>query len=729
MSDPKTSTYLISDARKALAQSRLSSALASLAEAANALGDWETGRAVTELSDAYSALLNYMSLGVADPERHNLYHSFLRTAAELCDDLSRADSVRHADTAYARTRRTLQALPGRGDLTQFYSAPAPLRDRFDALWTSPRLTAAEQDALQNFFTAPTLFKEETPTGREAAQFMAAGALTLALLSMFDVRKLHLLLDGCSLPSAPLRARCIVGVTLAVLQHSNRIADYPDAAARLTELLSREECAAAMCEIQQQALLTLATPHIEKSLREDILPEVMRQAKNMGTPKAGDNIDIDEIARQLDPEGQDTAVWNVEADAPWRRKIQEIQKFAEQGADVFLPTFKQLMQRMPFFNVVANWFCPFTAEHPDFPIRSANSSFVQAFMAQSMACETDKFAFCFIADSFSSFTGGAAGAALGEQLKKMLEENDIAARFNAADAPPRSFLEELRVYMKDLRRFFSLSPYRRDGASPLQQHLLMTDNQWLAPALGHPAALIAAADIAMHVQSFANAYRLYSDYLCHTTVIEPQAHAEALQKLGYCREQLGELVDAEEVYNKALLLCGDNSWVLARLAKLHSRRADYVGAAELYDRVAQLTEETDTTPLVRAAECYLLAAMPEEARQRLFKADYLKPEQPRTRRALAWSSLLMEKYEDANRLYSWLLERQPTAADCQNAAHLAWLTRSLPEALPLYRRALQLSEAGTPPAALFRADRSFLLSHGLKEEDLQLAADLLEANMP
>lgn len=729
MSDSKTSTYLISDAQKALSQSRLSSALASLAEAANALGDWETGRAVSELSNAYSALLNYMSLGVADPDRHNLYHSFLRTAAELCDDLSRADSVRHANTAYARTRRTLQALPGRGDLTQLYSAPAPLRDRFDALWTSPRLTAAEQDALQNFFTAPTLFKEETPTGREAAQFMAAGALTLALLSMFDVRKLHLLLDGCSSPSVPLRARCIVGVTLAVLQHSNRIADYPDAAARLAELLSREECAAAVCEIQQQALLTLATPHIEKSLREDILPEVMRQAKNMGTPKDGDNIDIDEIARQLDPEGQDTAVWNVEADAPWRRKIQEIQKFAEQGADVFLPTFKQLMLRMPFFNVVANWFCPFTAEHPDFPIRSANSSFVQVFMAQPMACETDKFAFCFIADSFSSFTGGAAGAALGEQLKKMLEENDIAARFNAADAPPRSFLEELRVYMKDLRRFFSLSPYSRDGVSPLQQHLLMTDNQWLAPALGRPAALIAAADIAMHVQSFANAYRLYSDYLNHPESTEPQAQAEALQKLGYCREQLGEPVDAEEVYNKALLLCGDNSWVLARLAKLHSRRADYVGAAELYDRVAQLTEETDTTPLVRAAECYLLAAMPEEARQRLFKADYLKPEQPRTRRALAWSSLLMEKYEDAERLYSWLLERQPTAADCQNAAHLAWLTRSLPEALPLYRRALQLSEAGTPPAVLFRADRSFLLSHGLKEEDLLLAADLLEANMP
>lgn len=729
MSDSKTSTYLISDAQKALSQSRLSSALASLAEAANALGDWETGRAVSELSNAYSALLNYMSLGVADPDRHNLYHSFLRTAAELCDDLSRADSVRHANTAYARTRRTLQALPGRGDLTQLYSAPAPLRDRFDALWTSPRLTAAEQDALQNFFTAPTLFKEETPTGREAAQFMAAGALTLALLSMFDVRKLHLLLDGCSSPSVPLRARCIVGVTLAVLQHSNRIADYPDAAARLAELLSREECAAAVCEIQQQALLTLATPHIEKSLREDILPEVMRQAKNMGTPKDGDNIDIDEIARQLDPEGQDTAVWNVEADAPWRRKIQEIQKFAEQGADVFLPTFKQLMLRMPFFNVVANWFCPFTAEHPDFPIRSANSSFVQVFMAQPMACETDKFAFCFIADSFSSFTGGAAGAALGEQLKKMLEENDIAARFNAADAPPRSFLEELRVYMKDLRRFFSLSPYSRDGVSPLQQHLLMTDNQWLAPALQRPDALIAAADIALHVQSFDNAYRLYSDYLNHPEATEPQAQAEALQKLGYCREQLGEPVDAEEAYGKALLLSGDNPWVLARLARLHSRRADYAGAAALYDRVAQLTDEADTTPLVRAAECYLLAAMPEEARQRLYKADYLKPEQPRTRRALAWSSLLMEKYEDAERLYSWLLEHRPTADDCQNAAHLAWLKRSLPEALPLYRRALQLSEAGTPPAALFRADREFLLAHGLKDEDLLLAADLLEANIP
>ena len=45
---------------------------------------------------------------------------------------------------------------------------------------------------------------------------------------------------------------------------------------------------------------------------------------------------------------------------------------------------------------------------------------------------------------------------------------------------------------------------------------MTDNQWLAPALQRPEALISAADIAMHVQSFANAYRLYSDYLCHIT---------------------------------------------------------------------------------------------------------------------------------------------------------------------------------------------------------------------
>ena len=729
MSDPKTSTYLISDARKALAQSRLSSALASLAEAANALGDWETGRAVSELSNAYSALLNYMSLGVADPDRHNLYHSFLRTAAELCDDLSRADSVRHADTAYARTRRTLQALPGRGDLMQLYSAPAPLRDRFDALWTSPRLTAAEQDALQNFFTAPTLFKEETPTGREAAQLMAAGALTLALLSMFDVRKLQLLLDGCSAPAAPLRARCIVGIVLAVLQHGSRLADYPDAAAQLTALFSREECAEAVREIQRQALLTLATRQIEKSLREDILPEVMRQAKKMGTPPADGKVDFDEIARRLDAGSYDAAEWSVEADAPWRRKILEIQKFAEQGADVFLPTFQQLMRRMPFFNVVSNWFCPFMEDCPDFPARGASSSFMRAFMAQPVACETDKYAFSLVVDSFSSFTGGAGGTALGEQLQKMLEENDFAARFNAADAPPRSFADELRVYMKDLRRFFSLSPYSRDGVSPLQQHLLMTDNQWLAPALQRPDALIAAADIALHVQSFDNAYRLYSDYLNHPEGTEPQAQAEALQKLGYCREQLGEPVDAEEAYGKALLLSGDNPWVLARLARLHSRRADYAGAAALYDRVAQLTDEADTTPLVRAAECYLLAAMPEEARQRLYKADYLKPEQPRTRRALAWSSLLMEKYEDAERLYSWLLEHRPTADDCQNAAHLAWLTRSLPEALPLYRRALQLSEAGTPPAALFRADREFLLAHGLKDEDLLLAADLLEANLP
>ena len=117
---------------------------------------------------------------------------------------------------------------------------------------------------------------------------------------------------------------------------------------------------------------------------------------------------------------------------------------------------------------------------------------------------------------------------------------------------------------------------------------------------------------------------------------------------------------------------------------------------------------------------------DEAFKYLFKANYLDPESGQSERALAWCSLVTGKYEQAEKYYQKVIGAEgATANDYANAGHAAWLSGDVGKAATRYQKARALMKSETDD--VFAADREFLFSKGLTDDDLGLMTDLLNTN--
>jgi hypothetical protein len=101
------------------------------------------------------------------------------------------------------------------------------------------------------------------------------ALTLSLMGFFDIRKLMILFDAYQHTSNDINQRAIVGLALIIYRYDKRLALYPEVAARLKLLNEDTIFANNLNCIQIQLLRCRETEKIDKKMREEILPELMK----------------------------------------------------------------------------------------------------------------------------------------------------------------------------------------------------------------------------------------------------------------------------------------------------------------------------------------------------------------------------------------------------------------------------------------------------------------------
>ena len=109
-SQSDTYKYLLADARKALADNRLFSALESLRGMATLLKAGSEADELARLTEAYRQLLDYMVRGAADPARNAMYRNFVVRAYELSTALERRGELAEESSFYALTYRKLSPL-------------------------------------------------------------------------------------------------------------------------------------------------------------------------------------------------------------------------------------------------------------------------------------------------------------------------------------------------------------------------------------------------------------------------------------------------------------------------------------------------------------------------------------------------------------------------------------------------------------------------------------------
>jgi hypothetical protein len=99
-----------------LADNRLKQAIDTLAGCIEELQDWELRTRFTEMQTAYHYMLDYMRMGMPDPDRERLHAELIGRCYIINDQIAVARLTEHSTKVYCQMRRKYKNLTGLGNI-------------------------------------------------------------------------------------------------------------------------------------------------------------------------------------------------------------------------------------------------------------------------------------------------------------------------------------------------------------------------------------------------------------------------------------------------------------------------------------------------------------------------------------------------------------------------------------------------------------------------------------
>lgn len=695
----ETFHILRQDAHRAFCERRLGDSLAALKGMAECLGDGEMKESLQSLETDYSMMTDYMARGFRDERRKELYSRFLQRAVRIWAGVCRAFEVKEGLTLYATTWKTLEITRQNNTRTGALSDPKCTgRTLFDAVWTSPLWSESERE------NADTFLYEEGRSEEDKALLLSG--VMMASFHCFDPMKICWLIDSAAHPSPILKARALTGAALVSLYHRQLLSLFSEVSEHWNRLKSVPQMDETLYSLQAQLLMSLETNHIDHKVREEILPEVMEQSRMMG--KNRKNLNWDELQEELAKLGTNPE-WE-KREHILNDKMKQLAEMQQKGVDVFHGSFKMFKQNFPFFSVAANWFVPFTFNHPDLPENLRRNKMTGTIVNMAHLCDSDKYSLCLMLGTMPESFSQAGGMGTPEALQKMFEEQGLSSM----EVPRKDTKECIRSYVPDLYRFFTLFNRRDMSINPFSGNLLFTEIPEIATLFVTPARMKELGDFAFELNAYSRAEMFYSQL---------EDSAETFQKIGYCRQIMRNYRGALEAYEKADFISGGSIWTLKHLATCHRFTGNYAKALKAYEDIERLCPE-DADVSLRLGECHIQMGYYEEARKKLFKAYYLNPDDHSVWRALAWCALVTGNYPEAESYYDKLIGREPLAEDWQNAGHTAWMEGNVAMAVERYLQCMKADSNMDKPSLLFKQDAGLLSKCGIEEDDIHIMCDII-----
>lgn len=714
---------------------RLKEALTQLQAITTQNVPWELRNRVESTLMSYGYMLQYAAKGMDDPNRHNFYRQTLHTTYELTDAVNIALLSISKSTTYFDRIRTLAQLPTKPyaelqmqletfteDISTmpllYHDAKrrdeeiqkiqriheSTLTELFDKTWTTPFWT--ENEAQE----AETLLHSILVDANDLAIMVSAA--TLSFLKTFDPRKLNFLMEAYQHENPQVSQRAIVGCVIALHKYEKRLAIYPEITARLSLLCNEEAFRQNLFTIQMQFLITRETDKIDKKMREEIIPDMLKNSKQLNNP----NIRFDDLeeAEDLNPEWTDDGVIS--------KRIQEMGEWQMAGADIYMGSFAQL-KHYPFFHQIHHWFYPFDLNQPalasfqkDFG-HSKHSPF-ELVINSDHFCNSDKYSFCMALQEMPKSIRDMTIGQLEEQTQMSEEQQQEKLK---------EFLQQTketkgvsRQYIQDLYRFFKLwKRHHKEEEDIFQWKFNLWDNTWLGNALQKESTLKELADYLLQKEYMNEAYSLYQKLTdAHSTI------AEVYQKAGFICQKQQNYEEAIRLYRHADVLNPDNIWTNRHLAQCHKLEGNLDAALEYYRKVEAVQPENLNVAL-QIGQCLARMEKYTEALSYFYKVEYLEKSPDNARRAIAWCSFVAGKHEEAMKYYNLLLESpKPKAQDWLNAGHVHFVDKRTAEAITHYRKAQEKEKDHSTFIERFYKDKEVLMAQGLDEEDIRIMLDLI-----
>lgn len=721
---------------KLLDQYRLKEALSQMTGYATHTSDWQLKNELEALQTSYDLMLQYTSKGMKDPNKVEIYHKMLRTAYELADRIHIAVQATQNYGAYYDTMRTFVQSPPHSyaelqmqleayteDMATaplIYTTEAKINEEMDAMrkrhetavdelfekiWVSTRWSESEYAEAQTLFNSLLIQVNDLS--------IMVSAVTMSLLQIFDIRKFMFLLNAYTHQDTMLNQRAIAGIALTCYYYEKRILQYPEAVSRINELNENSEFIKNLHHIQIQLLQSSReTRKIDKKMREEIIPEMMRNVNIMRNMKFGFEENPEE--NDLNPDWEKAFESSGLGD-----KIREMNELQLEGADVYMSTFAQL-KTYPFFKEPYNWFYPFDMHHSsiikEFGFKPTGDNAILSLILQSgFFCNSDKYSLCFtMAHIPQSQRTMMLSQMTSQDLDALMDESKSSALRQYAERPDVISNQ----YVHDLYRFFKLSQRRHEFRDIFKEEIALHRIPALKDILCKPELLITIADFHFRKEHPAEALELYKELIALN-----HANADIFQKAGYCLQKEKRYKEAIDAYLKADVLKPDHVWTIRHLATCYRQIRDFASALEYYKKVEAIQPESHNV-LFYAGSCLAELERYEEALQYFFKLDFIESNCIKAWRAIGWCSFVNGKYEQAMKYYEKILTSKPLAADYLNAGHVAWRTGKIEKAAELYSKAALEYGGQEIFREMFGKDKETLVRQGISEKDIPLMMDLV-----
>ena len=718
-----------------LDERRLKEALTQLHALAADIEGWSLLPEVENIQTTYGYMLQYAAQGMQDPERGKLYEQLRRTAYELADRTELIRKSLKGNGYFAATFCNARRIPhhsykeicvqlesitedlGMTEL-KYTNDPQQLRNHqkdisirheaitdklFDQIWISVHWNdndLNEATELMQSLLVPTL---------DLAVMISA--VTLSLLQLFDPKKFQFLLQTYqSRTEYLLSQRALIGIVLVAYYQEKRLSLYPELLAALSILSDNPQTVEEMTTIQILFLLSRETEKIDKKMREEIIPQMMRNPKIQNP-----DFKIEEIEdfEDINPE------WKEEMDKV-QQSMRELGELQMEGADTYMGTFSQL-KSYPFFRKMAHWFYPFDRQVPDIsdlftisPI--AEKSFVNILLQSPIFCNSDKYSFCLATASMPESQLQMLGAELPEHDNLINGEYDkLEAKIKSADNTNTIS----RQYIHDLYRFYKLWMYRGEQADIFKNELSLWKCKALNPFFHHYKTKTKIAGHLFSKDYMQEAAELYQEL----SQIE-QSNADIWQKLGFALQKQKKYAEAIKAYTQADLLRPDHLWTLKHLAQCYKRMHAYERALEYFHKVEEMQPD-NLNVLLQIGQCLATLRLYDKALSYFFKVEYLEKAPENAQRAIGWCYFMTGQYDKALHFYQKLLQTTaPQSNDYLNAGHVYMAMGNIPQAIEYYRMSEKQCKTHDEFIQIYLADKEALLEQQIPEETIYLMPDLL-----
>lgn len=312
------------------------------------------------------------------------------------------------------------------------------------------------------------------------------------------------------------------------------------------------------------------------------------------------------------------------------------------------------------------------------------------------------------DEYRKMMGSQLGAE-SEELKNMRDEEFSINPYQEEEAV-------CKQYVQDLYRFFKVYPRKNDFTDiftfPLNFHTI----EAISSIISLPKNLEKIALYYFeknHLSEALSAYEMLSEL--------DAANSEVWQKIGYCKQQLGNIDEAVEAYLRSDLIESNNTWVLRRIAQCYRLLKQPEDALQYYRKLEKLHPD-DLNVQLNIGHCFLELKEYEEALKNYFKVEWIDDTNRRVWRSIAWCSFLSHKFDVSQRYYQKILQDTPNSHDFLNAGHVELALNNMKESMKYYSESIKIIKKMKLFKALLKGDFEELQLAGV---DLKIIPALLD----